>query len=174
MGLAGAMEEYKALYGEYPPSRAEEFEEHLNRLFPRRDPSEPIPDLDPAEALVFWLRGYSPDPRKPLTRTGDQAPLFDFDERRLTDIDGDGWPEYRPRFYNGSNAPYAYFARPYEGQSYLNIAFRGTATPDPEVAKDYQILSAGPDGDFGGQGSKRRRAEQDNINSWMPDLESDE
>jgi hypothetical protein len=166
MGLAGAMETYRTYYGEYPPSRAEDMRAHLDRLFPRRDRTEPVPDPDPAELLVFWLQGYSPDPRRPLTGTGGRVPLFDFDKARLIDIDRDGWPEYLPRYLNGSRAPYVYFSKPYEGQSYSHPTFRGTATPLPKVTKSFQIVTAGPDGDFGGPGSKRHRAERDNLNLW--------
>ena len=165
------METYRACYGEYPPSRAEDTQAHLNRLFPRRDKTESIPDLDPAELLVFWLQGYSSDARRPFTDTVGRTPLYDFDKRRLTDIDRDGWPEYRPPYPRPSRAPFVYFVEPYEGQSYSHPAFRGTATPLPKVTKGYHIVTAGPDGDFGGAGSKRRRAERDNISSWHPELE---
>ena len=174
MGLAAAIETYRATHDEYPPSRAEEMQAHLDRLFPRRDPTEPIPDLDPAELLVFWLQGYSNDPRRPLTGTGVRDPFFDFDKTRLTDIDGDGWPEYRPPYPRTGRAPFVYFAGPYEGQSYSHPAFRGTATPGVKVTKGFQIVTAGADGDFGGGGSKRRRAERDNIKSWQPELEQND
>jgi prepilin-type N-terminal cleavage/methylation domain-containing protein len=66
-------------------------------------------DLDPAEALYFWLA---------LTRKNTEAPLpanagtegwkfFDFADERLVDRDGDGWPEYLPP--HGEEVPYVYF-----------------------------------------------------------------
>ena len=90
--------------------------------------------LDAAEALVFWLAGpptpldingnpyastilygFSASPTSPfqiLGPTSRVASLFDFDQTRLTDVDGDGWPEYTPKGTSTKTigmAPYVYF-----------------------------------------------------------------
>ena len=88
--------------------------------------------LDAAEALVFWLAGppaptsassstilygFSSNPTTPFdTTTSSRSKiLFSFDESRLTDADGDGWPEYTPP-RNGNKTsgmpPYVYFDPP--------------------------------------------------------------
>lgn len=67
-----------------------------------------IDKMDGGEALVFWLGGlpsggpnskpcgFNQNPVAPFA-FGPQmsAPLFEFDPKRLTDDDGDGWLEYR-------------------------------------------------------------------------------
>lgn len=76
--------------------------------------------LDPAEALVFWLSAIKKNPRDPLDidnkhpdpsyvidGTGEPVVFFEFDETRLIDLDGDGWPEYASK--HSPNAPYVYF-----------------------------------------------------------------
>lgn len=89
--------------------------------------------LDPAEAIVFWLAGlptpvsaastsssrlfgFSPNPTNPFDMTtpqnSRQQPLFQFDETRLTDVDGDGWLEYAPAVTTNNKLgvpPYVYF-----------------------------------------------------------------
>ncbi len=77
--------------------------------------------LDPAEALVFWLGGFSDvansrllgfnaDKGFPLNPGGVRTdPLYDFDPTRLADQDGDGWFEYYPDDPDTS-LPYVYFA----------------------------------------------------------------
>jgi len=81
----------------------------------------PNPDpkmLDPAEALVFWLSAIKANARDPLDidnahpnavidGAGDPVSFFTFETARLTDIDGDGWPEYSPQ--DAPDAPYVYF-----------------------------------------------------------------
>ncbi|HVU86629.1 MAG TPA: type II secretion system protein [Pirellulales bacterium] len=88
-----------------------------------------LDNIDAAESLVFWLAGpprptsatsvttvlygFCANPTTPFAQTGSRLPfLYEFDESRLTDVDGDGWPEYKP---SGSSskltgvAPYVYF-----------------------------------------------------------------
>jgi hypothetical protein len=166
MGLAAAVETYKNNYHYYPPSRTEDMEAHVRRLFPRCADSVVVPELDPAEALVFFLSGYAHDPRNPLSPNARGMPFFDFAPDRFTDLDGDGWYEYRPLRPDSGNAPYVYFAVPYGDQSYSNPAFKGVARPRPDVPKDFQIMSAGLDGDFGTPGDKRNRAARDNVTSY--------
>ena len=102
-GLATALEAYKTEYGSYPPdfasnNNAEDslaIANHLGRNYRYRNKLADSPkkdgqfiNLDPSEALVFWLRGFSPSPRLPLSGPGTRIPVFDFDETRLTDNDG--------------------------------------------------------------------------------------
>lgn len=116
-----------------------------------------IANLDPAEAIVFWLGGI-PDPSSETKLTGfrlDPAspfydpvqrqnvlasdtsqqrspPMFPFDPRRLVDYDQDGWYEYLPPGgTQESNAPpYVYFdstSYPF-GPSYPYASSIGTPT----------------------------------------------
>jgi prepilin-type N-terminal cleavage/methylation domain-containing protein len=104
--LKNAIEQYKQKFGDYPPdgSNIVVFERHIRIAFPRlakeeiddfiglvRDSDAPNTTiLDPAEALVFFLGGFSDDPRYPFTEkggplTGNRNPgLFDFDPTRIS------------------------------------------------------------------------------------------
>lgn len=95
--------------------------------------------LDQAEALVFWLGGFptpvtstgtlanrklfgfhrdednpfrrSPQFEQPTPMQFRTDPMFDFQEERLIDIDGDGWLEYCPLPHREEErtTPYVYF-----------------------------------------------------------------
>ena len=104
--LKNAIEQYKQKFGDYPPdgSNAVVFQRHIRIAFPRIAPQEilnlnslildshnlAVTKLDAAEALVFFLGGFSEDPRYPFTGTGgpltaNRNPgLFDFDPTRLS------------------------------------------------------------------------------------------
>ncbi|MBC8356020.1 MAG: prepilin-type N-terminal cleavage/methylation domain-containing protein [Planctomycetes bacterium] len=144
--LANAIEAYKSKIGDYPPdfSSSTAVQAHLRKAYNRNTMAlstwytnppwdagpagaAPVPnpaDLDPAEALVFWLSAVSTDPRAPLnidsvgsgqttsgakviSGPGEPVSFFEFDETRLTDLDDDGWPEYAPK--QAPEAPYVYF-----------------------------------------------------------------
>jgi len=129
-----------------------------------------VADLDPSEALVFWLGMLKNDPRMPLNGTSAPVPLFPFDEKRLVDLDGDGWLSYLPP--GEKEMPYVYFdSRTYEVSPGVPAGFYDT-TVTPAVplvfpyktstkpsdgapawkfanATTYQIISAGLDDDFG-------------------------
>ena len=104
--LKAAIEQYKQKFGDYPPdgSNSVVLKRHIRIAFPRIAPVE-LNDfmilvtesdeprttiLDPPEALVFFLGGFSDDPRYPFTGTGgpltgNRNPgIFDFDPARLT------------------------------------------------------------------------------------------
>ncbi|MBH55720.1 MAG: hypothetical protein CMJ82_00855 [Planctomycetaceae bacterium] len=103
--LSAAIETYKQKYGDYPPdgSNIVVFLRHIQVAFPRIHPKE-FSDLqlmigvdnmgktrlDPSEALVFFLGGFSDDPRFPFTGEGGpfsrvrRNALFDFAAGRLT------------------------------------------------------------------------------------------
>jgi len=111
--LDQAVEAYKTLYTDYPPdfSNRAVVERHIRKAFPRISSKEFTiaqnlfwnpSQVDPAEALVFWLGGFSADPRRPFTGPGGpfvlvnastgqyalnadrNAPMFPFAEDRLT------------------------------------------------------------------------------------------
>lgn len=82
--IAQAVEGYKQKYQNYPPdgSSLTAFRAHFQQVFPNMSPQEFIdlasvaktPDsdgiMDPAEALVFCLGGFSNDPSAPFTGRG--------------------------------------------------------------------------------------------------------
>ena len=108
--ISAAIETYKQTYGDYPPdgSNIVVFQRHIQVAFPRIAPAElqnlinliDLKDangnstgrtiIDPAEALVFFLGGFSEDPRFPFTGEGGplspvrRDPIFDFAAGRLT------------------------------------------------------------------------------------------
>ncbi len=137
--------------------------------------------LDPAEAVYFWLQGFSPDPQAPLSGAGDRSPFFEFDRTRLTDSDADGFLEYHPKG-DTNKVPYAYYAARSTGSdatAYFQVAaylqatnprglplpyFVATKVPNPSgntadppvnsaaAAKKFQLISAGLDSMFGNGG----------------------
>ena len=160
--LASAVEAYKAEYGAYPPDFNDHdlVWKHINRIFPRQTDFASVaalPVLSEAQALVFWLRGFSPDPQRPFTGAGDRTPMFDFDRLQLSaELDSnDPYPMYGPR--SGLETPYAYFSKTYVGKSY-SVSGAQTGTARPYLLDDgttyaaegkFQIISAGQDGHYG-------------------------
>lgn len=98
--------------------------------------------LRTGECLVFFLGGvnvtnipgnigasvgFSNNPTNPFDRGGSRtAPLFRFSQARFTDIDGDGWPEYRDNL-SGQTMPYQYFSS-YDGTGYSEGSEFATTT----------------------------------------------
>ena len=93
--LADAVEKYRSKFDDYPPdgSNSTVMERHLRKAFPNIATSEllifskiygtpvanvsngaPSGVMDPAEAIVFFLGGFSDDPAYPITGVG--GPLF--------------------------------------------------------------------------------------------------
>jgi len=131
--LASAIIRFKELYGAYPPadlnptanSVAERnLKAFIARAFPRYNLSNLQADLqdagapqvyNPAQALVFWLRGFSPDATHPFTGLGERKPLYDFDKTRLypTDPkDPNDNTKLVPQIYlapGAANSPFLYF-----------------------------------------------------------------
>ncbi|PQO38162.1 type II secretion system protein [Blastopirellula marina] len=120
--------------------------------------------IDPSEAFVIFLMGFSPDVERPLTGPGERKPLFEFDRSRLVDPDKDGWWSYKGRY---SESEYVYFnSKTYDDgaaspsvASYAPQIGGGTARPYGTIVngnfvwaapKTYQILLAGLDDNFGG------------------------
>lgn len=101
--LGMALERYKTEVGEYPPDFSEltvdekrlALNSHLSRRYRLRNfgadytangddlTDEDLEQLNPSNALYFWLRGYSNDPQRPLTGSGDRDPYYDFDMSRI-------------------------------------------------------------------------------------------
>lgn len=148
--LDGALKAYKERYGAYPPSDfitsagQASVVAHLSHIFPRCNATleaQAIPTwnsntntaigMSPAQALVFWLSGFTSDPEHPISahypNTGYTpssalalTPLFQFDQSRLTVSGvaaalGSGSvtgkipvPQYGPA--DGQGTPYLYFA----------------------------------------------------------------
>lgn len=180
--LSVALEAYKNEYGSYPPdmTNPQHAIRHLSRLFPRQEAHEREEflelTLDPAEALVFWLRGFYPDPAHPLSGDSnhDEQPdmergtaLFEFPLAQLTDIDGDNLPEYSPTkhckgtpvVYFDSRGNYQLGNVLKEYTAAAGVGNRGIAKPyslDPEVSPkrfckpdSFQLVSSGQDGRYG-------------------------
>ncbi len=128
-------------------------------------------DLDAAEALVFWLGGFSQGGRLigfnankgfPLDPGGKRTtPLYDFDETRLLDRDGDGWLEYYPDAETGP--PFVYFCSRGNGVYTPGAAYANAAVPafgfavpyyktptEPINSRSFQIIAGGvSDNTFG-------------------------
>lgn len=119
-------------HGDYPPSpqwTQAELETYMRKAFPRVGASDitqmarlvgnfdSTETLDEAECLVLWLgglfdgtrmTGFTAQPTaNPFTTQGGQRrpPFFEFDEARIADQDGDGFPEYYPRNTRVEEAP---------------------------------------------------------------------
>jgi prepilin-type N-terminal cleavage/methylation domain-containing protein len=150
--LASAVEAYKLKYGDYPPDFSDPalVERHILTAWPNIASPPPAPPpasgdpawrnyelrptgIDPAEAVVLWLGGFSSDPRHPFTGNGGPlvsqhpsglgppyaynldrlAGSFEFDKSRFVNNDGDIYPEYPPP---ARRLPYVYFdSRTYGG-----------------------------------------------------------
>jgi prepilin-type N-terminal cleavage/methylation domain-containing protein len=109
-----------------PQFNKEAIDRYLQRIFRYRNPQTDVPrgqgglqpqllaSLDPAEALYFWLRGFSKDPQNPLfgplgadPNNVERTPIFEFDKERLRDLDGDGFLEYYPEY--ATERPFIYY-----------------------------------------------------------------
>lgn len=167
-----AFQAYKERWGYYPPAISDWSDPDLRRtlkvILARQDFSVDldqlestirstagleISDLDCAESLVFWLGGL-PERRGagfalPGRATGVGLPgiqsgtvFFNFDQSRLTDVDHDGWPEYRPLpgACDGLQPPFVYFDyRAYETGVYPSPARGNPAMQSWGVCVPYQL-----------------------------------
>lgn len=123
-----------------------------------------LEDLDPSEAYVIFLMGFSPNVERPLTGPGERSPIYEFDQSRLIDPDGDGWWSYHPDY---TIAEIVYFnAKTYDDGSSSVASFTpydssvgaGIARPYGTIVngsfkwaepKKYQLIIAGMDDNFG-------------------------
>ncbi len=165
--LTLAFEAYKHEFGDYPPDFSDRsvLEEHLQIAFSISE--QQVDDwlsaevttrnpraLDAAEAIVFWLGSLSKDPKRPFLDSEEKYCFFEFDESRLIDADGDGWQEYGSKCL--PSVPYVYIdARSISSCRYPDSpieGIEGTARAyqqSIEAEEDFQIISAGRDGDYG-------------------------
>ncbi|MCY3012116.1 MAG: prepilin-type N-terminal cleavage/methylation domain-containing protein [Planctomycetota bacterium] len=169
-GLADAVEKYRTKYGEYPPDGSSWpiMEAHFRKAFPgilqsellllnpannananiRSDYAGRV--MDPAEAMVFFLGGFSTDSQKPFSGKGgpllnsgtpaspvwsynpsrDNA-MYEFKNERLSLADDtDLMPVY---VSYGTTVPYVYFdSRTYQSRSGAFVGnYHAAAPTDP-------------------------------------------
>ena len=178
--LADAVEKYRSKYGDYPPDGSSwpVMEKHLRKAFPNILISElnllnPANSatygyihsdyagvgrvMDPAEAMVFFLGGFSSDGQRPFTGPGGpfslvgttyqyngsrQNPFYEFPSNRLTltaamassdETAYGGTADILPVFLSYNNAldngsPYVYFdSRTYQFGTFFNFHMTRTA-----------------------------------------------
>ena len=183
--MEGAIKAYKERYGQFPPSDFSSYNSptgqialHLAHAFPHCNAASEVTaipgNLTAAQALVFWLSGFSPDPEHPLTGSGTRTPFFPFDVTRLkgaTNASSATTPYWGAVYIpaDGLGSPYVYFAAqnyatqaPFvassAGQGGTGVARPyyvdgGSSAASPQNlyanANSFQIISAGLDGDFG-------------------------
>jgi hypothetical protein len=171
-----AIMNYKNEYGSFPPcydavtlSGTGAVGKHIRRIFPRctttgneltsvfsgKSPAY----VTPANAIAFWLSGFTDDPTLPLTG-GTRQKLFDFDTSRLNTLTGLVWPSGK------DGSPYVYFVSGTAANGYGVIAspnvwsvpISGNHSPEPQITTagttffnpdTFQILCAGRDEQFG-------------------------
>lgn len=125
--LHTALMNYKNEYGSFPPAdmrglwngsevnKGHPVYRHLVRVFPRiaelatgqNSPYLQLSQLSPAQALVFWLRGFYPNQAYPLTnetKPGKRKKFYDFDESRLYAAD-EYSPTTRPQTFSKRSDP---------------------------------------------------------------------
>lgn len=181
--LEAGLEAYKLKYGDYPPdfSDPDLVERHILQAWPNIDSAEltrfknilvsnPLHRVNPAEALAFWLGGFSTNPKRPFTGSGGpfltnaagthiigvnpdrQQGTFTFDKARLK-LETD----YRPNLFftyhpPKKKAPYVYFdSRTYGGVDPANpVPINGFYTlEDRGSAKPYLTNRASPTSPYG-------------------------
>jgi prepilin-type N-terminal cleavage/methylation domain-containing protein len=174
-----AMMNYKNEYGSFPPgissisSASDPAVKHLLRLFPRCNscPAQllaafpslaSLKTITAANALTYWLSGYTDDPTAPLSSSGlTRNKLFSFDMSRVDQTTG----AYFPSGKSGSNYLYLnsslYATNAYSGGATagaMRQTYTGDTTPfynsggetnDFFNSDTFQILCAGRDEIFG-------------------------
>lgn len=208
--LDQAIRAYQKQFGDFPPSMGEDYspanryntavERHLRRCFPKITQEEKdafydniAPKLNQGEALVAWLSRVSKNPRNPFTDiTAEKYKFYDFDETRLVDEDGDGFPAYRSK--HAKNTCYIYMeSKTYGAHAPGNMPAMAETTTDPLLhvrpyclditstpikavnPTSFQIICAGQDGEFSNDtsvlkvfpgGGNYDEADQDNITNF--------
>jgi prepilin-type N-terminal cleavage/methylation domain-containing protein len=175
--LDAAFKSYKEKYGSYPPTAMfnpmtnQALRAHIARAFPRYNLANLASDLNqvgldltntrPDQALVFWLRGFGPDPTAPfVSQDGYQisggvksgtkvtvTPFFDFDKTRLVSLNTAGGaiaPSYIPPGAK-ANVPYLYFESSIFGNSYAPpYAWDPANAFDPEKGTNLHSVGLAP------------------------------
>lgn len=177
--LDQAIEAYRLEMGDYPPSFGENYspanryytamEQHLRKCFPNMSKATKdayydillTKDISQDEALVYWLSKLSTDKTNPFRLDGPRKVFREFDARRLSDADGDGFPAYDAGYARGT--PFVYLdSRTYRLHCTAATAATtqlGASGPRIQPYFDvtgkfmrptaFQIICAGQDGDFG-------------------------
>lgn len=182
--LDQAIEAYRLEMGDYPPSFGENYspanryytamEQHLRKCFPNmskatKDAFYDIlvnmqssgKEISQDEALVLWLSKLSTDKTNPFRVDGPRKVFREFDARRLSDTDGDGFQAFDAGYAKGT--PYVYLdSRTYRLHCSASTAATtqlGASGPRIQPYFDatgkfmrptaFQIICAGQDGDFG-------------------------
>jgi prepilin-type N-terminal cleavage/methylation domain-containing protein len=198
--LAMALNNYKTEFGDFPPDFSDPnlVEIHLRNRWPRINQTEintikALP-LTRAQALVFWLRGFSGSPNYPYSAGGQRVAMFDFDKTRLLDpatksvpTNATVVPVYISNSAGRSAAgillPYIYFEAStyansnakYAGPSGARLPYRSDLTTDVYAAPDsFQLIHAGLDEDYGNStaasypsGNNYTWADRDNIVNFL-------
>ncbi len=154
---------YKAKHGSYPPdgTNQEDVSNHIRSIHPRASAAGIPSGLDQAEMLVFWLKGYTSDPRNPISKDFEECTAYcELNPSQLVDTDGDGYPTYFPK---GSDAPMVYFHHDTYGQGTCTTKNRQNKEVEGEArpykngdnqwfnANKFQIVTAGSDNAFSGE-----------------------
>jgi prepilin-type N-terminal cleavage/methylation domain-containing protein len=150
--LHEAIEKYKGKVGDYPPNFRDynSFISHVRTRYQKMAPANlnamialaygptysttapppagTVPRIDEGESLVFWLALTSNDPVVPFNPAGTLQTYYEFDQRRLVDVDGDGFPSYRASY--AKDTFYLYI----DHRSYDDIAGAAVFTPGPPLA----------------------------------------
>lgn len=172
--ISQALQGYKAKYNEFPPdySDANVVEAHIRNRWPRINPTELTTmrnlGLTRAQALVFWLRGFSGSPTHPYTSGGQrQSESIDFDATRLLDPATRNPPltnlivpvyisNVGGRAADNTLRPYIYFdSKTYAVATYAaptgtKRPYRSDVIADVYAALDsFQVIHAGLDEDYG-------------------------
>ncbi len=157
--------------------------------------NDDVHELTGAECLVFFLGGISQHNKQPVGFSKNPAlpfdheasnrvgPFIEFDTKRLTDVDADGFHEYCDPI---RGMPFLYVSRGRSRYRNLDLAIypAGDVRNMTQVYQragsnisDFQIISAGRDGEYGVGGmysehsdgySGNRTAERDNLTSFYP------
>jgi hypothetical protein len=101
--------------------------------------------IDPAEALVFWLAllyDHNQYPVSGFNGSAQRKPHFPFVAERLLDVDGDNWPEYYPST-RPDEPPYVYLN--HQTYPFSSYAYPSVSNPAKGIAIAY--LSEEVDGD---------------------------
>ncbi len=147
--IAAGFQAYKAKYGSYPPNLSDTtaVEAHLRKLFPRANPATEVAAIPAGgnseeKAIVFWLGGFDPNPRTPISGSGTRTPFFDFDKSRILRDASDNPMAYQPP---GLAQAYVYY-----NSLGLTPTVKGPyADADSNVIGPFQVNSAGLDDDWG-------------------------
>lgn len=149
---------------------------YLRKLFPHTGGGLRLPkaQLEGSQIIVLFLggpnnKGWATDPLDPSATYGMRIKFYEFDEKRLKDVHGNGYPSYLDRH----GTPIAYFCPQREavewttgyandndtlGKLYSNNPGQGLPFYAGVNMNTFQLISAGPDKKFGQKGA-----------SWTPD-----